>query len=93
MDLKKIFLTAFVAMLPIAIISCDKENDDNGTASASVDVTKVVGTYEGYSLASSAYFQNNFTPDENQDAASGNRGRRVGIAYELENGEIIYVPE
>ena len=30
---------------------------------------------------------------KNQDAASGNRGRRVGIAYELENGEIIYVPE
>ena len=36
---------------------------------------------------------NRYTPDENQDAASGNRGRRVGIAYELENGEIIYVPE
>ena len=25
--------------------------------------------------------------------ASGTRGKRVGIAYELENGEIIYVPE
>ena len=23
----------------------------------------------------------------------GKRGRKVGIAYELENGEIIYVPE
>lgn len=27
---------------------------------------------------------------QNQD---GNRGRRVGVAYELENGQIIYVPE
>ncbi len=25
--------------------------------------------------------------------ASGNKGKRVGVAYQLENGEIIYVPE
>ncbi len=36
---------------------------------------------------------NRYTPAENQDNASGSRGKRVGIAYELENGEIIYVPE
>ncbi len=36
---------------------------------------------------------NRYTPSENQDEASGKRGKRVGIAYELENGEIIYVPE
>ena len=33
-----------------------------------------------------------YTPDENQET-TGQRGRRVGVAYELENGEIIYVPE
>ena len=33
-----------------------------------------------------------YTPDEDQHT-SGRRGRRVGTAYELENGEIIYVPE
>ena len=33
-----------------------------------------------------------YTPSENQQA-DGPRGRRVGIAYELESGEIIYVPE
>jgi hypothetical protein len=33
-----------------------------------------------------------YTPSENQET-SANRGRRVGIAYELENGQIIYVPE
>lgn len=33
-----------------------------------------------------------YTPsDEAQQ--NGNKGRRVGIAYELENGQIIYVPE
>ncbi len=35
---------------------------------------------------------NRYTPSENQET-SGARGRRVGVAYELENGEIIYVPE
>ncbi len=36
---------------------------------------------------------NRYTPSEDQSARDGARGRRVGIAYELENGEIIYVPE
>ena len=29
----------------------------------------------------------------NSTNSEGNKGKRVGIAYELENGEIIYVPE
>ena len=33
-----------------------------------------------------------YTPSEDQQT-TGTRGRRVGTAYELENGEIIYVPE
>ncbi|MBD5241368.1 MAG: DUF2149 domain-containing protein [Paramuribaculum sp.] len=35
---------------------------------------------------------NRYTPSENSDA-SGNKGKRVGTAYQLENGDIIYVPE
>ena len=35
---------------------------------------------------------NRYTPSQNQ-SASQQKGRKVGIAYELENGEIIYVPE
>lgn len=35
---------------------------------------------------------NKYTPSKDQ-SKSGNKGRKVGIAYELENGEIIYVPE
>ncbi len=34
---------------------------------------------------------NRYTPSEEQ--SSGKKGKKVGIAYELENGEIIYVPE
>lgn len=33
-----------------------------------------------------------YTPSENH-GTDGSRGKRVGIAYELDNGEIIYVPE
>lgn len=36
---------------------------------------------------------NRYTPSEDQERRDGTRGRKVGIAYELENGEIIYVPE
>ena len=36
---------------------------------------------------------NKYTPSEIQDAKSGKKGKKVGIAYELDNGEIIYVPE
>lgn len=32
---------------------------------------------------------NRYTPSEDQDSKSGKRGKKVGIAYELENGEIM----
>ncbi|WP_430817816.1 DUF2149 domain-containing protein [Carboxylicivirga sp. RSCT41] len=28
-----------------------------------------------------------------ESSASGNKGKRVGVAYQLDNGEIIYIPE
>ena len=36
---------------------------------------------------------NKYTPSEDQESKQGKKGKKVGIAYELENGEIIYVPE
>lgn len=35
---------------------------------------------------------NKYKPSEDQNA-QGEKGKRVGVAYQLENGEIIYVPE
>ncbi|GHT21036.1 hypothetical protein AGMMS4957_09230 [Bacteroidia bacterium] len=35
---------------------------------------------------------NKYTPS-NDPTSSQKKGRKVGIAYELENGDIIYVPE
>lgn len=34
-----------------------------------------------------------YTPSDNQPGNNSSRGKRVGAAYQLENGEIIYVPE
>jgi len=36
---------------------------------------------------------NRYTPSDTESPTSGNRGKRVGTAYQLENGEIIYIPE
>ena len=35
---------------------------------------------------------NRYTPSKNQNT-KGSKGKKVGIAYELDNGEIIYVPQ
>ena len=35
---------------------------------------------------------NRYTPSEDQEQ-SGKKGKRVGVAYEMENGQVIYVPE
>lgn len=34
-----------------------------------------------------------YTPSDSQNNTDNKRGKKVGVAYELENGEIIYVPE
>lgn len=34
-----------------------------------------------------------YTPSEEQTNSNNSRGKRVGAAYQLESGEIIYVPE
>lgn len=34
-----------------------------------------------------------YTPSDSEAQASGTKGKRVGSAYQLENGEIIYIPE
>lgn len=36
---------------------------------------------------------NKYTPSEDQSSSDQKKGKKVGVAYQLENGEIIYVPE
>ena len=32
-------------------------------------------------------------PSESEDASSKSKGKKIGIAYQLENGDIVYIPE
>lgn len=34
-----------------------------------------------------------YVPQDSPSQSGGSRGKRVGTAYQLENGEIIYIPE
>lgn len=36
---------------------------------------------------------NRYTATDESNPSEGKRGKKVGVAYQLENGEIIYVPE
>lgn len=36
---------------------------------------------------------NRYTPSRSSNPASQNKGKRVGTAYQLENGDIIYIPD
>ncbi len=65
MKVRTFFFSAIVAVMPLMMTSCDPKDDDNtGSSATPVDVTKVVGEYQGYTLANSNYFQDNFTPNE-----------------------------
>ena len=65
----------------------------NPFGSESVTVIKNPGKENMEIITKEGEKINRYTPSENQDSQSGKRGKKVGIAYELENGEIIYVPE
>ncbi len=34
-----------------------------------------------------------FKPSENEEASNKSKGKKIGIAYQLENGDIVYIPE
>ena len=55
-------------------------------------MVKNPGTAEMEIIKKSGQEIKRYTPSENQ-TGEGNRGRRVGSAYQLGNGEIIYIPE
>ena len=88
------------------LLKSDEENDPMSVVSNLFDVAMVfavalmvalVSRYNMTEMFSQEDFTmvkiNRYTPAEDQDSQSGKRGRKVGVAYELENGEIIYVPE
>lgn len=55
-------------------------------------MVKNPGTPEMEIIAKEGQTITRYKPSESQ-TSSGPKGRKVGVAYELESGEIIYVPE
>lgn len=60
---RKILLIGAVLAVSAMIVACT-EKDEEAKPATQADAEKVAGTYEGYTLASSAYFQDYFTADE-----------------------------
>ena len=79
-------LTVTLAAVAQPRISSNKETHNFGQIEWKKPVTvEYTITKEGQKI-------NRYTPSEDQQK-SGKKGKKVGIAYELDNGEIIYVPE
>lgn len=34
-----------------------------------------------------------YKPSESEEASGKSKGKKIGIAYQLENGDIVYIPE
>ncbi|MCR5361845.1 MAG: DUF2149 domain-containing protein [Bacteroidales bacterium] len=56
-------------------------------------VVKNPGTDEMEIITKHGQTIDRYTPSADQSQSQGQRGKRVGTAYQLDNGEIIYVPE
>ena len=84
------------------LLGGDEENDPMSVVGNLFDVAMVfavalmvalVTRYNMTEMLSPEDFTMVKNPPSEDQSKSGQRGKRVGIAYELENGEIIYVPE
>ena len=71
------------------LLHSDSDSDPMGTVANLFDVAMVFAVALMVALVSRF---KKYTPSEDQKT-SGKRGKKVGVAYQLENGEIIYVPE
>ena len=58
-----------------------------------MNMTEVFGQEDFTIISKEGKKINTYKPSGQKEEDSGKRGRKVGIAYELDNGEIIYVPE
>lgn len=81
----------FAVALMVALVT--KFNMTEIFSKEDYTIVKNPGTDEMEILIKKGEKIEKYTPQESVDADSKSKGKRVGIAYQLENGEIIYVPE
>ncbi len=80
----------FAVALMVALVS--RYNMTEMFSQEDFTMVKNPGTEEMEIITKKGETITKYKSSEQQEEA-GKKGRKVGIAYELENGEIIYVPE
>ena len=86
-DVAMVFVVALMVALVTRFNMTEMFSQDDFT------VVKNPGTDQMEIITKKGEKIEKYTPNEDQSAKSGDKGKRVGVAYQLENGEIIYVPE
>lgn len=80
-----------LSLVTLCLIACNKKNkDENPEPESSVSVAEIAGTYEGYSLASCAFFQDEYTPDEKLSISENSDGT-ASVVFESTSWGKFYV--
>ena len=86
-DIAMVFAVALMVALTTHFSMSEIFSDDDFT------IVKNPGTDNMEIITREGEKINRYTPSDTESPTTGNRGKRVGTAYQLENGEIIYIPE
>lgn len=81
----------FAVALMVALVS--RYNMTEMLSQEDFTMVKNPGTEQMEIITKEGEKINRYTPSEDQSSSTEKKGRKVGVAYELENGEIIYIPE
>ncbi len=87
-----LFDVAMVFALALMVALVSRYNMTEMFSQDDFTMVKNPGTDQMEIITKEGQTINKYTPSEDQ-SSSDKKGRKVGVAYELENGEIIYIPE
>lgn len=88
-----LFDVAMVFALALMVALVSRYNMTEMFSQEDFTMVKNPGTEQMEIITKEGEKINRYTPSEDQSTSSDKRGRKVGVAYELESGEIIYIPE
>lgn len=91
--LTNLFDVAMVFAVALMVALVTRFNMSEMLSGEDFTIVKNPGTEQMEIITKKGETLERYTPSENSQTQSGSRGKRVGTAYQLENGEIIYVPE
>lgn len=86
-DVAMVFAVALMVAMVLHLNMAEVFTDDDFT------MVKNPGTEDMVIITKEGKTIKKYAPSEEPLSDSSKKGRRVGVAYELENGEVIYVPE